>query len=52
MYMFMYGDQNARRSDCMKNDNSLFERVEEFRYLGTNVKNQNSIQEEVKSRLK
>jgi hypothetical protein len=28
-----------------------FERVEEFKYLGTNLTNQNSIQEEVKSRL-
>jgi hypothetical protein len=29
-----------------------FERVEQFRYLGTTLKNQNSIQEEIKSRLK
>jgi hypothetical protein len=29
-----------------------FERVKEFRYLGTNLTNQNSIQEEIKSRLK
>jgi len=36
----------------MKVDNSSFERVEEFRYLETTVTNQNSIQEEVKSRLK
>jgi hypothetical protein len=33
-------------------DNSSFERVEEFKYLGTNLTNQNSIQEEVKIRLK
>jgi len=33
-------------------DISLFERVEEFKYLGTNVKNQYSIQEEINSRLK
>ena len=36
----------------MKIDNSAFERVEEFKYLGTNLMNQNSIQEEIKSRLK
>ena len=32
--------------------NSSFERVEQFKYLGTNLTNQNSIQEEIKSRLK
>ena len=31
---------------------SAFGRVEEFKYLGTNLKDQNSIQEEIKSRLK
>jgi len=36
----------------MKMDNSLIERVEEFKYLGTNLTNQNSIQEEIKRRLK
>ena len=36
----------------MKIDNSSFERVEGFRYLGTKLTNKNSIQEEVKSRLK
>ena len=35
----------------MKTDNSSIERVEEFKYLGT-LTNQNSIQEEIKSRLK
>jgi len=36
----------------MKTDNSSFERVDEFKYLATTLKNQNSIQEEIKSRLK
>jgi len=36
----------------MKIDNRSFERVEEFKYLGTTVTNQNSVQEEIKSRLK
>ena len=39
-------------SHSMKVDNSSIERVEEFKYLGTTLTNQNSIQEEIKSRLK
>ena len=50
--MVMSQDQNARRSHNLQIDNSSFERVEEFKYLGTNLTNQNSIQEEIKSRLK
>jgi len=33
-------------------DNSTFERVEGFKYLGTTLTFQNSIQEEIKSRLR
>ena len=51
-YMVMSRDQNARQSHSMKIDNSSFERMEEFKYFGTTVANQNSIQEEIKSRLK
>ena len=36
----------------MRIDNSTFERVEEFRYLGTTLTYQNSIAEEIKSRLR
>ena len=51
-YMVMSQDQNAGRSHSMKTDDSSFERLEEFKYLGTTLTNQISIQEEIKSRLK
>jgi hypothetical protein len=51
-YMVMSRDQNAGRSHGIKIGNSSFERVDEFRYLGTTLTNQNSIQGEIKSRLK
>src|SRR5215469_14164870 len=51
-YMSVARDQNAGRIDSMKIDNCSIERVEEFKYLGTTLTNHNSIQEEIKSRLK
>ena len=36
----------------MKIDNSSFESVEEFKYLGKTLTDQNTILEEIKSRLK
>ena len=51
-YMVMSWEQNAELSHTMKVDNSSIERVEEFKYLGTTLTNQNSIQEEIKRRLK
>jgi len=51
-YMVMSRGQNTGRTHSMKTDNSFFERVDEFKYLGTTLTNQNSIQEEIKSRLK
>ena len=51
-YMIMSRDQNAGRSHSMKTDNTSIERVEEFKYLGTKLTNKNSIQEEIKGRLK
>ena len=45
-------DQNARRSHDVKIDYSSYEGVEEFEYLRTTLTNQNSIQEEIKRRLK
>ena len=48
--MVMSRDQNAGRIHSVRIDNSTFERVEEFKYLGTTLTNQNSIAEEIKSR--
>ena len=50
--MVMSRDQNAGPSHILKIDNSSFERVEEFKYLGTTLTDQNCIQEEIKSILK
>jgi len=52
MYLVMSRDQNARRSRSIRIDNSSSERVEDFKYLGITKTNQNSVQEEIKSRLK
>jgi hypothetical protein len=49
-YMVMSRDQNAGRSHSIKTDSSSFETVEEFKYLGTTLTSQNSIQEEIKTR--
>jgi len=48
----MSRDQNAGRSHNIKIGNSSFERVEQFKYMGTTLTNQNSIQEEIKCRFK
>jgi hypothetical protein len=46
----MSQNQNARRSNNIKTENSAFERVEQFKYLGTTLTHQNSsIREEIKS---
>jgi len=50
-YMVKSRDQNAGRIHSVRIDNSTFERVEEFKYLGTTLTNQNSIAEEIKSKL-
>ena len=51
--LFWYGTLlNAGRIQSVRMDNSTFERVEEFKYLGTTLTNQNSIPEEIKSRLR
>jgi len=51
-YMTMSRDQNAGRIHNMKIDNSSIESLQDFKYLGTTLTNQNSIQEEIKRRLK
>ena len=48
----MSRDRNAGRGHSVKIDNTSIERVEEFKYLGTTITDQNSMQEEIKSRLK
>jgi hypothetical protein len=48
----MSRDQNAGRSHNIKTDNSFFEMVVPFKYLGTILTNQNSIQEEIKNIFK
>jgi len=50
-YMVMSRDQNAGKCHSMKKDSSSFQRVEEFRYLGTTLTNENSIQEDIKNIL-
>jgi hypothetical protein len=51
-YMVMSRDQNAGKNHNIKIHNKSFERVEQFKYLGTTLTNLNSIHEEIKSRLK
>ena len=50
-YVVMSREQNAGQNCNIKTDNKIFESAEHFGYLGTTLKNQNSIQEEIKSRL-
>jgi hypothetical protein len=51
-YTVLSREQNAVGSHIIETDNSSSERVEEFKYLGTKLRNQNSIQEEITSKLK
>ena len=51
-YMVKSRDKNAGRNHSIRTDNSSFDMVEQFRYLGTNLTNQNYIQEGNKCRLK
>jgi len=51
-YIVMSRDHSEGQSHNKKIDNSSCIRVEQFRCLGATLTNQNSIQEEIKSRLK
>jgi hypothetical protein len=51
-YMTVSRDQNAGRIHSMKMDDRPIERAEGIKYSGTTLTNQNSIQEEIKTRLK
>jgi hypothetical protein len=51
-YMVMSRNQNAGQNHKIKIDNKSFERVEQFKCLGTTLTNRNSIQGKIKSRFK
>ena len=48
-YMIMPQDQNVGQSHSMKTDNSSFERVGEYKYLGTTLTNQNSLRKKLRA---
>jgi hypothetical protein len=50
-YMLLSRHQNAGQNCDIKIGNRSFENVVEFKYLGTNITDQNLIQEEIKRRL-
>ena len=50
--MVISRDHNAGESHKIEIDNKYFERMEQFIYLGTTLTYQNSIQKEIKDKLK
>ena len=48
-YMVMSRDQNAGIIHSVRIDNSNFERMEEFKYMGTILTNQNSIAKKLRA---
>ena len=51
-HMVMYRDQNAGENGNIQIGNKSFETVEQFKYLGKTLTNQNSFHEDIKNRLK
>jgi hypothetical protein len=51
-YMIMYRDLNAGQISNIQIGNKSFETVEHFKYLETTLTNQDSIHDEIQSRLK
>jgi hypothetical protein len=49
--MLLSRHQNVGQNHYIKIGNRYFENVEQFRYLGTTITNQNLIQDEIKRRL-
>jgi hypothetical protein len=50
--MFICGDQNAGENNSIKVGNNSFENVEHFIYFEANLKGENCIHQEIKSRSK
>jgi len=48
-YMVRSRGQNAEQSQSIETNNSPFERVEEFKYLGTTLTSQNSTQKKLRA---
>jgi hypothetical protein len=48
----MSRDHNAGENGNVRISNKSFETVKQFKYFGTTLTNQNSVHEEIKSRLK
>jgi hypothetical protein len=50
-YMFTSREQNAEHSHNIKTGNKFFDMVEQFKYLGKTITNQNFVREEINRRL-